>query len=64
MSTMGCKARTPVEKQAMRSISERKRLANISLGDAFAIAIGDATRKNPQWVLTNQGSELSGCIYQ
>ncbi|NDJ21184.1 hypothetical protein GS682_05920 [Nostoc sp. B(2019)] len=22
------------------------------------------TKKNPQWVLASQGSELSGCIYQ
>ncbi len=61
---MGCEARTPMEKQATRSISKRKGLAKISLRDAFAFVIGDATRKNPQWVLTNQGSELSGCIYQ
>ncbi|MDZ8031630.1 MAG: hypothetical protein RMY64_12130 [Nostoc sp. DedQUE08] len=64
MSTMGCKARTSMEKQATRSIFERKRLAYISLREAFAIAISDAIKKNPQWVLTNQGSELSGCIYQ
>lgn len=57
---MGCKTRSLMEKQATRGISERKRLANIFLQDAFAIAIGDATRKNPQWVLTNQGSKLSG----
>ncbi|WP_292749721.1 hypothetical protein [Nostoc sp. NMS4] len=35
-----------------------------TLQGSYAIAIGDATKKNPQWVLTNQGSELSGCIYQ
>ncbi|MEH1811030.1 MAG: hypothetical protein V7K26_00590 [Nostoc sp.] len=52
-----------MEKQATRSISERKRLAKISLRDAFAIAIGKATsRKNSQWVLTYQGSELSGSV--
>ncbi|WP_448265339.1 hypothetical protein [Nostoc sp. DSM 114159] len=55
-TTMGCKARTSMEKQATCSISERKRLGNIFLPEAFAIAIGDATRKNPQWVLTYQGS--------
>ncbi|WP_448265340.1 hypothetical protein [Nostoc sp. DSM 114159] len=59
-TTMGCKARTSMEKQVTRSISDRKRLAQIFLPEAFAIAIGDATRKNPQWVLTNQGSKLSG----
>ncbi|MDZ8091829.1 MAG: hypothetical protein RMZ42_07780 [Nostoc sp. DedQUE05] len=53
-----------MEKQATRSIFERKRLAYISLREAFAIAISDAIKKTPQWVLTNQGSELSGCIYQ
>ncbi|OYD93347.1 hypothetical protein CDG76_22030 [Nostoc sp. 'Peltigera membranacea cyanobiont' 210A] len=63
MSTMFCEARTSMEKQATRSISERKRLAKISLPDAFAIAIGKATsRKNSQWVLTYQGSELSGSV--
>ncbi|WP_448272820.1 hypothetical protein [Nostoc sp. DSM 114160] len=55
-TTMGCKARTSMEKQVTRSISERKRLAQIFLPEAFAIAIGNATRKNPQWVLTYQGS--------
>ncbi|MFN6529369.1 hypothetical protein [Nostoc sp. ChiSLP03a] len=62
-ATMGCKARTSMKKQAI-SIFERKRLGNISLRVVFAIAISDAIKKNPQWVLTNQGSELSGCIYQ
>ncbi|MEH2036841.1 MAG: hypothetical protein V7K87_10870 [Nostoc sp.] len=52
-----------MEKQATRSIYERKRLANISLPEAFAIAIGNTTsRKNSQWVLTDQGSELSGSV--
>ncbi|WP_445627894.1 hypothetical protein [Nostoc sp. DSM 114167] len=55
-TTMGCKARTSMEKQVTHSISERKRLGNIFLPEAFAIAIGNATRKNPQWVLTYQGS--------
>ncbi len=63
MSTMCCEARTSMEKQATRSIPERKRLANISLRDAFAIAIGNASsRKNSQSVLTYQGSELSGSV--
>ncbi|MEH2331452.1 hypothetical protein [Nostoc sp.] len=63
MSTTGCDARTSMEKQATRSIFERKRLADISLRDAFAIAIGKATsRKNSHWVLTYQGSELSGSV--
>ncbi|WP_158680273.1 hypothetical protein [Nostoc sp. 'Lobaria pulmonaria (5183) cyanobiont'] len=63
MSTTGCDAHTCMEKQATRIISERKRLAKISLQDAFAIAIGNATsRKNSQWVLTYQGSELSGSV--
>ncbi|WP_334875068.1 hypothetical protein [Nostoc sp.] len=63
ISTMCCEARTSMEKQATRSIYERKRLANISLPEAFAIAIGNTTsRKNSQWVLTDQGSELSGSV--
>ncbi len=63
MSMMGCNARTSMEKQATHSVSERKRLAKISLRDAFAIAIGNATsRKNSQWMLTYQGSELSGSV--
>ncbi|MDZ7963500.1 MAG: hypothetical protein RM368_00750 [Nostoc sp. DedSLP03] len=45
-TTMGCKARTSMEKQAI-SIFERKRLGNISLREAFAIAISDATKKTP-----------------
>jgi hypothetical protein len=63
MSTTGNDARTSMEKQARRGISERKRLAKISLREAFAIAIGNASsRKNSQWVLTYQGSELSGSV--
>jgi hypothetical protein len=63
MSTTGNDARTTIEKQATRSISERKKLAKISLREAFAIAIGNTTsRKNSQWVLTYQGSELSGSV--
>ncbi|MBE9105957.1 hypothetical protein IQ229_13730 [Nostoc cf. edaphicum LEGE 07299] len=63
MSITGNEARTTMEKQATRSIFERKRLAKISLKEAFAIAIGNATsRKNSQWVLTYQGSELSGSV--
>ncbi|MEH2025691.1 MAG: hypothetical protein V7K62_19230 [Nostoc sp.] len=63
MSTTGYDVRTPTEKQATRSFSDRKRLASTSLPDALAIAISNATtRKNPQWVLTYQGSELSGSV--
>ena len=63
MSTTGNEARTSMKKQATRSSFERKRLAKISLKEAFAIAIGNATsRKNSQWVLTYQGSELSGSV--
>ncbi|WP_334875070.1 hypothetical protein [Nostoc sp.] len=39
ISTMCCEARSLMEKQATYNVSERKRLAKISLPEAFAIAI-------------------------